>query len=209
MKRVTLPEKAYAGYIFDLDGTLVDSMPVHYRAWRQALEEGGAPFEAFLPDEFYSYGGTAAVDVVAMINKKYGVHLSPQATAQRKREIYMKLVDEYGVAPIKETIDFVHSLGVDAPIAIATGSAMPGAIHTLMRAGLDDLFPLIITPDEVERGKPFPDMFLLAAQLLHAQPNECIVFEDAVPGIQAAKAAGMDCVVVQTPPEYLRGSLSI
>ena len=203
MKRVELPEKEYEGYIFDLDGTVVDSMPLHYRAWRQALAEGGAPHEAFLPDEFYAAGGKSAVDVVTMINERYGVSLDPERTAMRKRAIYIKFVNDYGVPPIKETVDFIRSLGSDSRIAIATGSALPGAEHTLKSAGIQDLFKVIVTPDDVERGKPFPDMFLLSAELLGVDPSHCVVFEDAEPGINAAIAAKMGYIRVETPPEYL------
>lgn len=202
MKRVVLPEKEYKGYIFDLDGTIVDSMPLHYRAWRQALAEGGAPYEAFLPKEFYAAGGTSAVDVVTMINERYGVSLDAGEVSVRKREIYMALVDECGVPPIKETVDFIRSLGSAARIAIATGSALPGAEHTLKSAGIGDLFHVIVTPDDVKCGKPAPDMFLLASELLGVEPARCVVFEDAEPGIKAAIAAGMDYVKVETPAEY-------
>lgn len=209
MNRVVLPEKNYEGYIFDLDGTIVDSMPLHYRAWRQALAVGGAPHEAFLPDEFYASGGKSAPDVVAMINERYGVSLDSEETALRKRAFYMKLVDDYGVPPIMETVDFIRSLGSDSRVAIATGSALPGAEHTLRSAGINDLFRVIVTPDDVERGKPFPDMFLLSAELLGVEPSRCVVFEDAQPGIDAAIAAGMDYVKVETPPEYLTDAESI
>lgn len=100
--------------------------------------------------------------------------------------------------PIREVVEFVHSLG-DAPKAIATGSAMPGASRTLAAAGLSGLFDVILTPDEVEHGKPAPDMFLKAAELLGVSPDRCVVFEDAEPGMKAAAAAGMDCVQVRRP----------
>lgn len=203
MKRVLLPEKKYAGYIFDLDGTLVDSMPLHYKAWRLALEKAGAPYEAFLPEEFYSCGGKSARDVVLYICEKYGVVMDPDAVSEDKRATYLNLLEREGVTPIPETVDFVRSLGDGAPVAIATGSMMPGARMTLKSAGIEGLFPLVVTPEDVAHGKPAPDMFLLAAERLGASLGDCVVFEDAEPGIQAAAAAGMECVRVETPPEYL------
>ncbi len=113
-----------------------------------------------------------------------------------KRRIYLEMLEEEGMQPIREVVEFVHSLG-DAPKAIATGSAMPGASRTLAAAGLSGLFDVILTPDEVEHGKPAPDMFLKAAELLGASPDRCVVFEDAEPGMKAAAAAGMDCVHVR------------
>lgn len=169
-KRVDLPEKKYEGYIFDLDGTLVDSMPLHYKAWRKALARAGAPDRVFLADEFYSCGGKSANDVVRFLNERYGMHMDAASTAADKRRIYLEMLEEEGMQPIREVVEFVHSLG-DAPKAIATGSAMPGASRTLAAAGLSGLFDVILTPDEVEHGKPAPDMFLKAAELLGASPD--------------------------------------
>lgn len=197
-KRVDLPEKKYEGYIFDLDGTLVDSMPLHYKAWRQALARAGAPESVFREDEFYSCGGKSANDVVGFLNERYGLVMDAESTATDKRRIYLELLEEEGMQPIPEVLEFVRSLG-DAPKAIATGSAIPGASRTLAAAGLTGLFDTILTPEDVEHGKPAPDMFLLAARRLGADPSRCVVFEDAVPGITAAAAAGMDCVRVRRP----------
>ncbi len=202
MKRVHLPEKQYAGYIFDLDGTLVDSMPLHYKAWRMALSKAGAPYEAFLPKEFYSCGGKSACDVVKFINNRYGVEMDAEEVSEDKRAIYLELLASEGVAPIVETVEFVRSLGANAPVAIATGSMIAGASMTLKSAGIEDLFSLVVTPEDVKHGKPAPDMFLLAAEKLGAKATDCVVFEDAEPGILAADAAGMDCIVVATPEEY-------
>lgn len=120
------------------------------------------------------------------------------STAADKRRIYLEMLEKEGMQPIREVVEFVHSLG-DAPKAIATGSAMPGASRTLAAAGLSGLFDVILTPDEVEHGKPAPDMFLKAAELLGVSPDRCVVFEDAEPGMKAAAAAGMDCVQVRRP----------
>lgn len=194
-KRVDLPEKKYEGYIFDLDGTLVDSMPLHYKAWRQALARAGAPDSVFREEEFYSCGGKSANDVVHFLNERYGLVMDAASTAADKRRIYLEMLEEEGMQPIREVVEFVYSLGA-APKAIATGSAIPGASRTLAAAGLSGLFDVILTPEDVEHGKPAPDMFLKAAGLLGADSARCVVFEDAEPGIKAAAAAGMDCVRV-------------
>lgn len=206
MQRFKSPDKKYKGYIFDLDGTLVDSMPLHYKAWRTALKKAGAPYEAFLTEEFYSCGGKSASDVVAYLNEKYHINMNADSVSEHKRECYLNLVETEGVQPIREVVEFAQQVSIDASIAIATGSAMPGAIATLRQAGIDNLFSIIITPEDVKRGKPFPDMFLLAAEKINIDPSYCVVFEDAIPGITAAEAAGMDYVVVKTPEEYLKGN---
>ena len=205
-ERVTLPEKTYSGYIFDLDGTLVDSMQTHYKAWRWALKNNGAPHEAFLWDEFVAHGGMAAPDIVADLNRIYGLQMEPQTVATQKRNRYDYLLETEQLPVIPETMELVRTLKANGiPYAIGTGSVINGARATLRSAGVEDLFPIIVTPDDVPpgRGKPEPDIFLLAAERMGIKPTECVVFEDATPGIQAALAAGMDYVRVADAPRPL------
>ena len=197
--RVTLPEKQFGGYIFDLDGTLVDSMPTHYKAWRWALKTNGAPHHTFLWDEFVAHGGMAAPDIVADLNRIYGLQMEPQKVAAMKREHYDYLLETEELPIIPETVGLVRELqAAGIPYAIGTGSVINGARATLRSAGIEDLFPIIVTPDDVPpgRGKPEPDIFLLAAERMGVPATECVVFEDAEPGIQAAIAAGMAYVRV-------------
>lgn len=194
----SVPHEDYAGYIFDLDGTLVDSMVAHYRAWRMALAEQGASEEVFRKPEFLAHGGCSAQDIVASLNARYGLEMDADAVAARKRALYLSLIEEGSLEPIRETVEFARRMKGRVPMAIATGSAMPGALASLKSAGLEGLFELIVTPEMVERGKPFPDIFEEAARRMGVEPGRCLVFEDADPGIEAAKAAGMDWVRV--PP---------
>ena len=192
--RVVLPSQSYDGYIFDLDGTLVDSMPTHYRAWRRALRCHGAPPEAFRWPEFTAHGGMAAPDIVRDLNMRYHLQMDPEQTADDKRAAYAALLESEQLPLIPETAALVrrlHAAGI--PYAIGTGSMLPGARSTLRSAGLEALFPIIVTPDDVlpGRGKPQPDIFLLCAQRMGVEAARCIVFEDAEPGLCAARAAGM------------------
>lgn len=202
--RVTLPEKIYAGYIFDLDGTLVDSMPVHYKAWRWALREHGAPPEVFRWEEFVAHGGMAAPDIVADLNATYGLNMAPETVADDKRNRYAWLLQNETLPVIPETVNLVRWLnGQGIPYAIGTGSMPSGAMETLQSAGVADLFPIMVTPADVPPGfgKPRPDIFLLCAERMGVNPADCVVFEDAEPGIQAAMAGGMDYVRVgECPP---------
>lgn len=201
--RVVIPDKTFSGYIFDLDGTLVDSMPTHYRAWRYALRTHGAPKEIFLWDEFNAHGGMFAPDIVSDLNRTYGLSMDPKTVADCKRERYTYLLENEQLPVIAETMNLVHSLkSRGIPYAIGTGSALPGAMATLKSAGIADLFDIIITPECVApgRGKPEPDIFLLAAEKMGVEPTECVVFEDADPGIRAAAAAGMCSVCVAPAP---------
>ncbi len=203
--RVTLPEKLYCGYIFDLDGTLVDSMPTHFRAWRRALRDNGAPAHIFEWEEFNSHGGMFAVDIVAKLNRDYGLDMNPQTVAEQKRLYYCELLETESLPVIPETVNLVHQLrSLGIPYAIGTGSMILGAQQTLRSAGLLDLFPIMVTPGDVPpgRGKPNPDIFLLCAERMGVNSADCIVFEDALPGIRAAEAAGMACCVVgPCPPQ--------
>lgn len=197
--RVILPERLYAGYVFDLDGTLVDSMPTHYAAWRWALKENGSPDEVFRWDEFVAHGGMAAPDIVADLNRKYGLQMDPELVAEEKRDRYAWLLETETLPVIPETIELVRRLKEQGiPYAIGTGSMPAGALETLKSAGVADLFSVMVTPADVPPGcgKPRPDIFLLCAQQMGVNPAECVVFEDAEPGIQAAVAAGMDFVRV-------------
>ncbi|MFI3243289.1 MAG: HAD-IA family hydrolase [Akkermansia sp.] len=202
MSRVTIPEQNYQGYIFDLDGTLVDSMFTHFRAWRKALALAGAPAEVFRAREFVAYGGRAAHDIVAALNIKYSLNMDAQSVANHKRELYLELLQTEKLSIIEECIALVRRLKAQGiPYAIGTGSAITGALETLRSAEIEDLFSIIITPDEVPagRGKPQPDIFLLCAEKMGVDPTQCIVFEDAQPGIDAAIAGGMAYAVVAEP----------
>lgn len=202
--RVELPDRLYGGYIFDLDGTLVDSMPTHYRAWRMALAKHGAPPHAFLWPEFTAHGGMAAPDIVRDLNRLYNLDMDAEAVALYKRECYTRLLQTEQLPAIPEMRDLVLTLrGRGIPFAIGTGSIMPGPLETLGSAGMEDWFPVIVTPDDVPpgRGKPAPDIFLRCAELMGVAPQDCVVFEDGEPGLRAAAEAGMASVRVgQCPP---------
>ncbi len=195
--RVIIPEKCYDGYIFDLDGTLVDSMATHYRAWRWALAQNGAPPEAFRWQEFVAHGGMAAPDIVADVNACYGLSMLPHEVAEMKRARYAYLLEHEQLPVIEETVALVRRLNAEGiPCAIGTGSWPEGALATLRSAGIEELFSIMVTPVDVANGKPAPDIFLLCAERMGVEPSRCVVFEDAEPGIRAAAAAGMDCVRV-------------
>lgn len=198
--RVTLPAFSYAGYVFDLDGTLVDSMPLHFKAWRMALAANGAPSEVFHVHEFVNYGGRAALEIVHALNAEYGLSMDAVKVANEKRETYLRLLSSETLPGIEEVIAFVSQLKEKGlPFSIGTGSARPGALATLKSAGLEGLFSIIVCPEDVApmRGKPQPDIFLLCAERMGVAPEACIVFEDAQPGIDAAIAAGMDYALVE------------
>ncbi|MCC7052403.1 MAG: HAD family phosphatase [Gemmatimonadaceae bacterium] len=190
-----IPAGDFGAYLFDLDGTLVDSMPVHLRAWSAALARAGlrVPFdEAY----FYSLGGVPTLESAELFGAHYGLEFDAHRLVEEKELLYLDLLDE--VHEIGPVADFARRVSRTHPVAIVTGGGPEIAYPALEVTGLRALFPVVITPHDVAagRGKPAPDMFLLAAARLGVAPGRCLVFEDAMPGVEAARAAGMQVVVV-------------
>jgi HAD superfamily hydrolase (TIGR01509 family) len=193
--QLDLPSRDFGGYIFDLDGTLIDSMPVHYRAWDAAMQEAGIG-EKLDENLFYSLGGMPTPLVARRLAEHYGIRVDADAVDHRKEALFVSMMKS--VVLIEPVVAFARKVAVNRPVAIATGGAAEVAIPSIQLAGLAELFSIVITPADVApgRGKPAPDMFLEAARRLGVAPADCLVFEDAQPGIEAAKAAGMSVVVV-------------
>jgi HAD superfamily hydrolase (TIGR01509 family) len=192
-----IPTGDFGAYLFDLDGTLIDSMPVHLRAWAQAMERAGMPAGAFDAEYFYSLGGVPTVESAVLYGEHYGLaSLNPHRVAEEKELLYLELLDDVRV--IAPVADFARRVAATHPVAIVTGGGPEIALPALDATGLRALFSVVVTPEDVPsgRGKPAPDMFLLAAERLGVRPGACLVFEDAQPGIDAALAAGMQVVRV-------------
>jgi HAD superfamily hydrolase (TIGR01509 family) len=190
----TPPEKIYRGYIFDCDGTLAHSMPVHYAAWRQTTEENGVQMSEEL---FYHLGGIPTTKIVEVLNEKFGTHLSPEAVAERKEVLYLEKMGD--MQPIPEVAAFARKVAGFAKVSVASGGYLPIVLKTLEAIGFKDFFQIVVTTEQVPRGKPFPDMFLEAARRMDVLPAESLVLEDSAAGIEAAKAAGMDFNFIGRP----------
>lgn len=193
--KLHIPDGQFDGYIFDCDGTLVDTMPLHYRAWSQALRHAGLGEE--LDEElFYSLGGTPTRKVAQILARHYDLVIDVDRVFHQKEERFLEMQAEMRV--IEPVVDFARALHGHAPMSVASGGPKPVVKKTLELMGLDELFKVVVTPEDVTHGKPSPDMFLLAAQLMGVPPERCLVFEDAGPGFEAATAAGMRYVVVES-----------
>ena len=190
----TPPEKLYKGYIFDCDGTVAHSMPIHYAAWRQTAEENGILMTEEL---FYSLGGVPTTRIVEILNEKFGTNLDPEQVARRKEAVYLENMGN--MQPVEEVAAFARKVAKFAKVSIASGGYLPVVLETLEAIGFKDFFPVVVTTEQVSRGKPFPDMFLEAAKRMGVPPNECLVLEDSPAGIDAAKAAGMDYNLIGRP----------
>ncbi len=192
--QLDIPAGDFAGYIFDCDGTLIDSMPVHYRAWDEAMRRNGMPGTL---DEslFYSLGGVPTRRVAQLIAAHYGITVDVDAVFTEKENLFVKLLAD--VKRIEPVVAFAkRAVAQNKPVAVASGGPREVVHHSLKLAGLAPLFPIVVTADDVVHGKPAPDMFLLAAKKMGVPASKCLVFEDAEPGHQGAKAAGMKSVHV-------------
>jgi len=191
--KLDLPAGDFAGYIFDLDGTLVDTMPLHYRAWAAAMRDAGLT-EPLSEDLFYSLGGVPTRRVAELIAAHYGLAIDPERVFHEKEAAFYKIQPE---APLIEPVAAIaRRVARTHPVAIASGGPRDIVNRSVDLAGLREVFSIVISADDVVHGKPSPDMFLLAAERMGVAPAACLVFEDAEPGMRAAEAAGMQWVRV-------------
>jgi len=196
---ITFAPTKYDGYIFDCDGTLADTMPQHYQAWNETLAlKLGRPSD-FTESMFYHFGGMPAREIVARLNHDFGYNLPPDQTAHDKEMRFLELLP--GVGPVQEVVDVLNRLSPDAKVAVASGGLTEIVRETLgylgLKIGPKEKIKFLVGSDQVKHGKPNPELFLHAAELLGVEPKRCLVFEDAEPGFAAAKAAGMDYIDVR------------
>jgi HAD superfamily hydrolase (TIGR01509 family) len=187
----------YSAFIFDCDGTLADTMPLHFKAWQAALSQGGASFH-FTWELFVSRAGMSMEQTVVELSQQFSVTLNAQMIADHQRAIFLSM--ETTVKPIDEVLRFARRIAQKFPVAVASGSSRSSVERTLSQIGARELFDVLITPEDVQYGKPHPDMFLLAAQRLSVPPQRRLVLEDGELGFEAARRAQMDYCVVA--PEH-------
>jgi len=194
----SLPAREYSAFIFDCDGTLADSMPLHQRAWIHALRKHGASFE-FGWELFMSRAGKTIELTVIELNAQFGLTMDPTVVAADQRAHYDALAP--GVLALAEVVAFARtSAAAGFPVSVASGGDAATVRQTLRTIGVADVFEIVVTAEEVEHGKPAPDLFLLAAQRMGVAPEQCLVFEDSPLGILAAERAGMGAVLVTRGP---------
>ena len=184
--------RPFGGYVFDCDGTLADTMPLHYRAWQRLLAEHGMPFsEAF----FYELGGKPTTLIFELLCRDHGLVLRDlPGAALRKEAYFVELIHE--VKPIEAVVAVARRWHGVVPLAVASGGLRRYVEMTLDAIGILPWFDAIVCVEDYARAKPAPDPFLVAARRLKVAPEECLVFEDSVLGLEAAAAAGMQSVFV-------------
>ncbi|SDM38077.1 haloacid dehalogenase superfamily, subfamily IA, variant 3 with third motif having DD or ED [Streptomyces sp. cf386] len=180
--------------IFDLDGTLVDSEPHYFEAGRQVLAEHGVP--GFTWTDHERYVGISTLETVTLWKREYGLEATVDELLAAKNRRYLDLARTATRAypEMREFVELLANEGV--PMAVASGSSLEAITAILAGTGLDTHLRTVVSADEVDHGKPAPDVFLEAARRLGVAAGDCVVLEDAAPGAAAAHAAGMRCIAI-------------
>lgn len=179
--------------IFDMDGVIVDSEPLHLLAYQKFFEEYGVRYTAEQNAEFL---GTKDVSMASVLIERYALPHTPQSLVKAKEEILLKLIMDQAVERpgLQDVLSKAHQAGL--PMAIASSATLPTIQLVVDRLSIRHHFKTLTSGDEVVHGKPAPDVFLLAAERLGVVPKNCLVIEDTLNGMKAAKAAGMMCIAI-------------
>lgn len=180
------------GLIFDCDGTLADTMPLHWQAWNRITARHGIEFPEH---RFYALGGVPSRDILAMLRVEQGLPIDPQAVAKEKEHAYLEMMHRVG--PVEEVVAIARQHQGKLPMAVASGGLKPVIEQVLVHIGVRELFAAIVTSEQVQRQKPAPDIFLEAARRLGVPPHLCRAYEDTDLGLEAIRAAGMEAVDVR------------
>jgi HAD superfamily hydrolase (TIGR01509 family) len=196
--KLKLPPGKFAAYLFDCDGTVVDSMPLHLIAWRQALAHWACPFDE---DLFYAWGGMPVTEIIAALNQMHELKMPVEEVSHRKEALYYEAMGQLHAVP--EVLEHIDASQGSIPFAVVSGSTRESVTASLEQCGLLDRFATLVCAGDYSRAKPHPECFLMAAKRLGVPPQRCLVFEDTDLGIQAATAAGMASVKVPPPSQRL------
>lgn len=180
------------GLVFDCDGTIADTMPLHQLAWEAACGKYGHEFPWSLHQK---YAGVPTHRIMEILNAEYGYRLPLPEAAELKEVLFLDYLPQ--VLPIEPVVRYVRHYADRLPMAVATGGNRTNCTAILDALGLLHYFKALVTADDVRHGKPAPDIFLRAAELIGIPPDQCAAFEDADMGLQAAHAAGMHVIDIR------------
>lgn len=190
---LAMPTKDYDALIFDCDGTLTDSMPVHYVAWHKTMKVYGIDFPE---DRFYSLGGIPTNKIIRMLAAEQRVDVDADQAAIAKEDAFLELL--HLLEPISQVIEVARRFHKKLPLIVASGGFRDVIKKQIKQIGCEGLFDDIVAAEDTERHKPEPDVFLEAARRAGADPTRCLVYEDSDLGLQAARAAAMDFIDIRT-----------
>ncbi|MDB6123199.1 MAG: HAD-superfamily hydrolase, subfamily variant 3 [Pedosphaera sp.] len=180
------------GIVFDCDGTLADTMPLHWRAWQAISKRHKFHFPQ---DRFYALGGVPSRDILKMLGEEQKIALDHLAVAREKEAEYLPLISQ--VEPINLVVAVARENHGKIPMAVASGGTRPIIEEVLQHLGIRHLFNAVVTSEDVVNQKPAPDIFLEAARRIGAAPQFCRGYEDTDLGMQAIRAAGMEAIDVR------------
>lgn len=180
------------GLIFDCDGTLADTMPLHWRAWQMITLRHELHFPE---DRFYSLGGVPSRDILKMLSEEQGRSLDHISVAHEKEEAYLPMLPQ--VEPIHAVVEIAKENFGKIPLAVASGGTQKIIIDVLEHLQIRHMFAAVVTSEMVKNQKPAPDIFLEAARRIGVEPKFCRAYEDTDLGLTAIRAAGMDAVDVR------------
>ncbi|MEW6305494.1 MAG: beta-phosphoglucomutase family hydrolase [Verrucomicrobiota bacterium] len=181
------------GIIFDCDGTLADTMPLHWRAWQAVINRHRLEFHE---ERFYALGGVPSRDILKMLAQEQGRSLDHIAVAREKEAEYLPLIQQ--VEPINAVVGVARDHHGKVPMAVASGGTKQVITQVLEHLGIRHFFNAIVTSEDVVNQKPAPDIFLEAARRIGVEPKHCVAYEDTDLGLQAIRSAGMRAVDVRT-----------
>ncbi len=192
--KLKLPPGKFKAYLFDCDGTIADSMGLHYIAWKQALGEQGCEFSEEL---FYALGGVSVAEIIQRLNHERGLNMPVDAVEKRKESLYYENLPQLKAIP--EVLEHIEASHGEIPFAVVSGSTRDSVTASLSTLKILEKFDLLVCAGDYQKSKPDPEPFLVAAKTLGVVPKDCLVFEDSDMGIQSATAAGMASVKVMRP----------
>lgn len=180
----------YKAFLYDCDGTLADNMAAHKTSYVQVALRAGVQIDPAIIDEF---AGLPIPVVVEKINERYGSNFDPQVFEREKYAIFYNDYIEH-TQPVQYVVDHLLKHVGRVRIAVVSGGSREAITKTLNVLGIASQIEVLICAGETPKGKPYPDPFLRAAELLEVEPAKCLVFEDGQAGVEAADAAGMDWI---------------
>jgi len=186
------PPQPPRGLIFDCDGTLADTMPLHWEAWSEIARRHGLNFPR---DRFFALAGVPSRHILRILSEEQGVPLDPVEVAHEKEETYLEKLSHVG--PIHAVYEIARENRGRLPMAVASGGTKKVILQVLDHLKIRDWFQAVVTSEDIEHQKPAPDIFLEAARQIGVPPQFCRAYEDSDLGMQAIRAAGMQAVDVR------------